>query len=249
MTNWRELRQNFLIKGYVLFWCLAPMALVVLLGLIAWHVDRAVRHFDATDTQWRTDVSRNLVVIGGAARDLELTLRDEHKAEGAQLATAAAAAAALQASAKSIASFVDSVNAALTGPKGTLPALSNLIRHQDDNLAALEGQATADLAKLATSETELAAVLANASKASASAAELAANPDILKALAQLNAALDETNSTLAHVDAIAASGDRDAQMIEARLRDALKPASLAKSLFMRALGVAGPAAQVATAAK
>ena len=40
-----------------------------------------------------------------------------------------------------------------------------------------------------------------------------------------------------------------AAIIEVRLRQALAPASLAKSIFMHALGIAGPAAQIAAAAK
>ena len=54
---------------------------------------------------------------------------------------------------------------------------------------------------------------------------------------------------LASLDGMAASGNRDAAMLEAKLREALKPATLAKSIFMRALGLAGPAAEVATAVK
>jgi chromosome segregation ATPase len=84
---------------------------------------------------------------------------------------------------------------------------------------------------------------------------LQAATDTLRGTAKLTndpdweALLSHASDTTAHLDATAASVDRDAQMLETRLRQALKPASFAKRIFMGLLGLAGPAAQVATAAK
>lgn len=75
------------------------------------------------------------------------------------------------------------------------------------------------------------------------------NPAIGESLGNLEKATAEADTALANLDAISASGNRDAQMVESRLREALKPASLAKSIIYHALGIAAPAAQIASAVK
>lgn len=189
-----------------------------------------------------TDAHRAIVVAGGAAGDLEKTLRTERQASAEQLAAAAAGQQKLN-------HLLDNATAFLDGLGETNRDLATLIENQDLSLHALEGQATTDLADLDASEKQIAIASKEFTAASTSAAGLLADPHLTDSLAELDTAMAKTNDTLAHLSSIAASGDRDAAMLEARLRQALKPASLAKSAFERLLGIAGPAAQVATAAK
>ena len=137
----------------------------------------------------------------------------------------------------------------LNGRAGVLPVLSAAVSNQDAQLTALEKQATASIAEVQEATRQAEAVLGTLEATGQSLAALAANPAFLEALERLDDATGKANAILASVDAIAASGNRDAQMLETRLRQALKPASLAKSIFLHALGLAGPAAQIATAVK
>lgn len=187
-------------------------------------------------------VHQTIYVAGGTITDLEKTLKEERKASGDQLAAAAAGQQKLN-------HLLDNATAFLAGLGETNRDLATLIENQDLSLRTLETQATTDLTELDASEKQLTTAMTSASRASTSAAELLADPHLAASLAELDAAMAKTNDTMAHLTSIAASGDRDAAMLEARLREALKPASLAKTIFMRALGLAGPAAQVATAAR
>jgi ABC-type transporter Mla subunit MlaD len=216
------------------------LALVAVAGIVAIEADvhLALRDLPATVA----DVHRAIVVAGGAAGDLEKTLRTERQASADQLKAAAAGQAKLN-------RLLDNAADFLAGLGETNRDLATLIENQDLALHALEAQATADLADLGASEKQLTAATAEIDRASTSAAELLADPHLTDSLAELDRAMAKTNDTLAHLSSIAASGDRDAAMLEARLRQALKPASLAKSIFLRAVGIAGPAAQIATAAK
>lgn len=222
-------------------WMAAGILALVAVAGIVWierDVHRALADLPATVT----DAHRAIVVAGGAAGDLEKTLRTERQASADQLSAAAAGQAKLN-------RLLDRATAFLGGLGETNRDLATLIENQDLTLRALEGQAATDLADLDASEKQLTIAMQNAGAATKSAAELAADPHLKDSLAALDFAMAQANVTLAHLSSIAASGDRDAAMLEARLRQALKPASLAKSIFMRALGIAGPAAQIATAAK
>lgn len=201
-------------------------------------VHRALADLPATVT----DAHRAIVVAGGAAGDLEKTLRDERQASADQLAAAAAGQAKLNA-------LLDRATRFLVDVDATNADLAGAVKHQDTALAGIEAAASRTIADLDQSTKILDAALAGAARASDSAAQLAADPKLADSLDQLDLAMAQANVALTHLSGIAASGDRDAAMLEARLRQALKPASLAKAAFERLLGIAGPAAQVATAAK
>lgn len=185
---------------------------------------------------------QTIKIVGGAATDLEKTLRTERQASADQLAAAAQGQQKLN-------HLLDNATAFVEAMGETNRELNTAIEDQDLGLQALEKQGTADLADLDASEKQFYIAMKNASEATKSAAGLMADPHLADSLAKLDTAMAKTNDTLGHLSAIAASGDRDAAMLEARLREALKPASLAKTIFLRALGLAGPAAQVATAAR
>jgi len=138
------------------------------------------------------------------------------------------------------------------GHGGLLPSATALVADQQMQLDAIEARATKALSDLDAAEQQAQPILASlseaahsASDAAASAAKAAGNPEIAQSIDRLDVALAESDVTLANLQAISASGDRDAAMIEARLREALKPASFLKSALLRALGVAAPIAQIA----
>lgn len=131
------------------------------------------------------------------------------------------------------------------GRGGTLTAASDLLADQQTRLRTMEVRANLALDDLDAAEKEAQPILTSLNQASQSAAQTAGNTSIAESLRRLDLALAESDATFANLQAISASGDRDAILIEGRLRQALKPASLLKKAFLHALGIAGPAAQVA----
>jgi len=125
----------------------------------------------------------------------------------------------------------------LNGPSGLLPT-------QGRQLSAIESSANKALADLDTAIQQAQPILANLNTAAQGASAAANDPNVAKSLHNLTTATQNANSALLSLDSIAASGNRDAAMLETRLRQALKPASLAKSILMHALGLAAPAAEV-----
>ena len=130
----------------------------------------------------------------------------------------------------------------LNGPDGLLPT-------QAKQLSAIEDQANRAIADLDIAVTEAQPAIKSLASASQSLATASQNPAIGETLANLDKSSQEAAIALQNLDQITASGNRDAQMVEKRLRQALKPASLAKSILMHALGLAGPAAEVFNATR
>jgi hypothetical protein len=133
------------------------------------------------------------------------------------------------------------------GRGGVLPSASALVSDQQLQLDAVEERATNALVDLEAAEQQALPILASLNQAVRAASSTAGNPRIAESLRRLDASLAEAETTLANLQAISASGNRDAAMIETRLRQALKPAGLLKSALLHALAVAGPAAQIASA--
>jgi len=146
------------------------------------------------------------------------------------------------------------------GRGGLLPSASAMLTNQQMQLDVMEAQATKALADLDAAEQQAQPILVslnevarngvlaarNVSDAAEFAAKTAGNPRIAESLQRLDLALAESDATLTNLESISASGSRDAAMIETRLRQALKPASLLKTALLRALGVAAPAAAIAS---
>jgi len=144
----------------------------------------------------------------------------------------------------------------LNWPGGALPALTTAIdttngaiADQNRELTAIERKAGAAIDGLSTAEAALDRALGVATAAGESLAQIAADPEIKDSLAKLDLAVEQANAALAQLTGIATKGNDMAAQLDAKLREALKPAGLAKSAFEHMLGIAGPAAQVATAVK
>ncbi len=135
---------------------------------------------------------------------------------------------------------------ALNGRGGLLPSASALVADQQLQLDAIEARANQALADLDAAEQQAQPILAALNHAAENAALTAGNPRIAEGLQRLDLALAEADATLSNLQAISSSGNRDAAMIETRLRQALKPASLLKSALLHALNIAAPAAQIAS---
>jgi hypothetical protein len=187
---------------------------------VAWDAHRALAGLPATVT----DLRRVVLVAGGAATDLEKTLRDERAASADQIRQASLSAVKLNTALDRASTFLDTLN-------GTGQLLGQAVTDQDQALLALEKQATADLVTLDDASRQLNAALGNTAAASKSAADLLADPAIGESIARLDGAMAKADETLAHLDSAAASGDRQMAMLEVRLRQALKPASLLRQLL------------------
>jgi predicted ribonuclease YlaK len=146
------------------------------------------------------------------------------------------------------------------GRGGLLPSANAMVADQQLQLDAIEARTTKALVDLDAAEQRAQVILVSldhaarstaqaahsASDAAAITAKVAGNPQIAESLQRLDLALAESDVTLANLQAISASGNRDATMIETRLRQALKPASLLKAALLRAIGLGGPAAEIAS---
>jgi hypothetical protein len=133
------------------------------------------------------------------------------------------------------------------GHGGVLPAAAAMLVEQRTQLDAIETRTNLALSDLDAAEKQALPILASLNQAARATADTAGNPRIAESLQRLDTALAKADATLANLQAISSSGNRDASMIETRLRQALKPAGLLKSALLHALGIAAPAAQIASA--
>lgn len=135
------------------------------------------------------------------------------------------------------------------GHVGFFSGASNMLAEQQTQLDALEMRADVALADLDAAEKQAQPLLASLSRAAQSAADTAGNPRIAESIGRLDSALAESDAVLANLQAISASGNRDAALIETRLRQALRPAGLLKSALLHTLGVVAPASQIAASVR
>lgn len=217
---------------------IAAIAALGILALAAWDMHLRLEQLRTTGTY----LNQLLPIVGGAATNVEKTLREERDASRDQLAQSTAVLKNVNAAVSQAKDDLVEFHALLAGLGKTNSTLDAAIATQSREAAETEKQAQAALADLSSALQQANAVLADLD-------HVAANPDLPSITKHLDDAILEANSVLKHVDGAAASGERDMLMIETKLRQALKPASLAKTIFERALGIAGPAAQIAAAAK
>lgn len=182
-----------------------------------------------------TLVKQNMKILGGAGTDLEKTLREEHQASSQQIASGAQLAT-------NFAKLLSDTDSSLNGKGGALPTLTSAIADQDANMTEIAHRADDAIDTLNVTMKGIQPILAAALEAAQNGANLSGDPALKEALEKLDVAMDKVNDALASADLILASGGRDAGMIETRLREALKPASLAKQLFEEVLHVGPPVA-------
>jgi chromosome segregation ATPase len=217
---------------------LAAIAALGILALAAWDLHLRLVQLEP-DLLYTHQL---LPILGGTATNLEKTLREERNASKDQLAQSSAVLKNVNSAVAQATDDLAEFKKLIAGLERTNETLDAAIATQSAEMVETQKQAQAALASLNAALVESSAVMADADR-------VIADPALPEILKHLDAAIVQAESALEHVDSMAASGDRDMQMIEVRLRQALKPAGLAKTIFMRALGLAGPAAQVATAVK
>src|SRR5690348_11256891 len=182
---------------------LACVALIGFLAAAAWHLDRALVQLRLTEQKF----ADSAIVMGGAARDMELTLRKEQDAAGTQIA---ATTDTLRQAQKDLADL-DVMIVKLNGTTDALShagdslqaagiAATNAITEQQAHLATLEQQAGTNLQTLNSEERQIAPILDNTQQATAAAARLLADPANLDSLHQADAALDQAHQSLANVN-------------------------------------------------
>jgi len=222
-------------------WLAVPLLLAAAVAGLLWLEWDAHRRLAQLEPILHT-AGETARVVGGAAADLEKTLKDEHKAEADQLAAAAALQAKATAAADGFANLLNKTDDSLNGKGGVLPVLAGAIADQNANMNAISLRAEAAIDTLNATIRDIQPLLAAATTAAQNGASLSGDPRISEALGRIDDATLQANDILEHLDMISASGDRDAAMLETRLRQALKPASLAKELFERILQVGPPIA-------
>jgi hypothetical protein len=217
------------------------LAVLVVAGAAVWAL-YDVRQDATAAGSLLADARRTVVIVAGAATSVEKSLRAEREASAAQIEASTAALAKFNGDLDELHSDLSELHVVLVKADTVLSDTDLQVNINGAGLAALEKHGAEAISQLQASIAGLAPAIDATNRAMQSVSAVAADPAIPEAIARLD-------STTGHIDATTASVDRDAQLVEARLRQALKPASLAKSLFMRLLGIAGPAAQIATAAK
>ena len=214
---------------------IALAAFVIFLALciwIAWDVHRATRQLPAL----ATDVDRSVLILAGAGTNLEKTLRAERDASAAQLAASAEAQRKLNL-------VLDSTRITIGQANHVLADLDSAIQMQDHNLSVVEQQATAAIATLELQMQQLDPAIKSANVALANTARLSADPAL--------------HETLLHVDATTAAMQATGELVQDSMKDIhdfihretapVRGAWNTIKAFLREF--AGPAAQVAVAAK
>lgn len=176
---------------------LAAITILALVALCAWDTHRVLLQLRLT-AQKATDTE---IVVGGAARDLELALRDEQKASGAQIAATAATLKQAQQDLADVDKAALSLNSALESVHSTMLSLNGAIEQNSGALVAIEGQARKDLEDFDVDEHGLAETMSSANGAVSAAGKLLADPTLVDDLAQVHTGLVHLSATSAHVDA------------------------------------------------
>jgi len=218
-------------------------ALLISAGVLVWMGFWLVRDADGWIQELHRDTHRNLVVIGGAAADLQKTLALERQAAAAQLDDADTAAKALRQASMDLDVLVLHTDDSLNGQTGLLPELAATVSGQNIRLAAIERQAEADLATLDAQERQLGPLLAAATQAAQSAAVTAGDPHIAETMARL----DDTAANVAGTTAAMQGTAQDIQKFVHRETTPVRGTWNVIKGFLKSF--AGPAAQVATASK
>ncbi|MGH9684795.1 MAG: hypothetical protein ACRD4S_14430 [Candidatus Acidiferrales bacterium] len=179
------------------------IAALALFCLIEWDVHERLVHLD----QSITDVDRNLAIVGGAATDLEKTLRDERQASAEQVREATAAFAKLNAGLDASREMVERTDESINGE--LVPEAEAALREQNASLLNFETVARQAMKSVAP-------VLENTAHVTAAAAKLAADPAIPQTLENV------AEGTKQAAEAIA-SANRQIQMVEPVTKKATTP--------------------------
>lgn len=176
---------------------LAALAILLLVALCVWDLHRTLAELRLT-AQKATDTE---IVVGGAARDLELTLRGERQAADAQIQATTAMLGQAQRDLADVDKAALSLNATLGTVNTTVGTLNGAIEDQTGRADAIEMETERDLADFDADEKSLADVMAKASATIAQANALLADPSIPQDLAAVHDSLDHMEKTSEHVDA------------------------------------------------
>lgn len=226
-------------------WMAAGCVLLILAaGGVVLEIDahRALAPLPATIT----DARRTVLVLGGASTDLEKTLKIERDAATQQIATANQAAASLAAAGVAVNALLGRTDASLNDPKsGVLPQLSAAIAQANAGAGRLTAQAQINLADLDAAEKQILPGIENFNRASLELAQQM--PPILGNVQQITGSTVETAQ---HVDQTSDYVELSMHDVQQFIHRETTPVrgtwNVLKGFLME---FAGPAAQVATAAK
>ena len=207
---------------------LAALGALIVLGCrVMYDVHERVKHFDQTIT----DANRAIVIMGGAATDLQKTLALERTAATDQLRMASETLTRLNGVVNDLGKTADQAT-------DTIALLGNAVQHQDAQLTQLEDQAKTNLADLDASEKQITPAIDNFNTASAQLAF------------QLPAILRSTNLAAASTAATAENVNMTTHDIQQFVHRETTPVRGTWNVIKQFLSqFAGPAAQVATATR
>jgi hypothetical protein len=210
------------------------LACLVLFAIALYRLDRATKELEPTIV----DMRRTVLVVGGAATNLEKTLALERQAASAQIAQAQQAARSLSAAGAAANDLLRHTDAELNGPAGVLPALRSAVAIQSHDIASLELTLQTNLQDLDNAENALTPALRHFNDSAAALAD------------GLPPILHNVNTTTVNVAGTTAELQASAHDVRVYLDRELAPVrgtwNLIKSFLVT---FAGPAAQVATAVK
>ena len=219
---------------------IAVLALV-LLCLFLWHLDVDAREIKPTIT----DLRRTIVIVSGSATNLEKTLALERQAASAQIASAQQATAQLAVAGAAANRLIAHTDASLNANSGVLPTLAATIQQQQERVSALEIAAQTNVNDLDDAEKQITPAIANFNRASSALAD--GLPPILANVRDTTAqtiAIGQNTADTTH------QLDLTAQDIRAFVHRETTPVRGTWNVIKGFLAeFAGPAAQVATAAK
>jgi len=236
MADWNTFLRQLYAAGVVvaILFVIAIAAILVLVGIALYRLDQGARELAPT----LTDARRTILVLGGAATNLEKTLALERQAASSQIAIGQQAAESLKRATAAAELLMRSTNEQLNGNEGLLPAATEALVEQTASITILETQARQNLEHLDDIEKDIPPAIANFSRASASLAD------------SLPPILDNVNVTSAHVAGTTESLEASAHDIQAFIHRETAPVRGTWNVIKEFLVTfAGPAAQVATAAK
>jgi hypothetical protein len=213
---------QFTTKLVCAFLCLALASIAFAAVCVGVEAVKVGRRLDST----LTDTRRVMLSLGGVTTDLRAIAESYKKQADAQ-------AQALTDTTKALNKTTLALNTDLVALGGVIGHLDTQIEDNGKGLAIVQLEATQTLWDIQDAVSKAQPMFEQATITLDNTARLTGSPELQDTLAHLNA-------TAAHTEAITASAERDALVLEKRLNQLLKPASIGKRVLMFLLQTAPP---------
>ena len=220
---------------------LAAIVVLALAGLVLYDAHRALSDTAGQARYTLDNVNRLVRETAQTSANVRHATAEWETSSKQQAAYFTAVGAQTQKDLEAFHELIASTDRSING--SLLPALSDAVRRNDTEMAALERQAGESLATLQSTATQISPTLASAARASESMAKIAADPSIAATLGHLDGTAGQLELTSQHIEGAA----KDIQAFVHRETSPVRGTWNLIRSFISTL--AGPLAQVATAAK